>query len=110
MKEIKVVQYEKPPLWMEMGGYLVTLGMFAGVVVTGNVYILTALASCLMYWNYKLFRVIGSYVNEINRNEINKLITLLDSITANNTEDGTIPVQESLTKEGDSDETQTIDK
>lgn len=99
-----LVQYSRPPVWMEWGAYLCTVLVFAAAVVTGALHFVAVLAGCLLYWNYLLFSTLKNYVQYRNASEFSKMLTALNEHEANNTQDGTIPVQQGLTKESE-DET-----
>ena len=101
MQEIEFKQYKKAPLWAEMLTYTGMLGLFAASVVGGGPPIwMGILTGWAMYWNYVLFRLINQYVSFVNASEFSRLLRTLKALQDNDTEDGTISVQESLTKEG----------
>lgn len=94
----RVMQYEKPPLWMQVLAYMGMVGLFAGAFL-GNVWALSLLAGWALYWNYKLFEIIKAYVNYVNATEINNLMAKLVAEELNKQKDGTIPERDGLTKE-----------
>jgi len=105
VENIQIVQYKQPPLWMEWGGHLGAVSLFAAGVVTGNIYYYMGLTAMLLYWNYKLFSVIREYVRHVNASEFSKLLTMLADLEDNEHEDGTFQDSSGLTKEQGDDET-----
>lgn len=102
--DLILVQYEKPPVWMEWGMYVCAVGTLAGSVATGIPYFAMVLTAALMYWNYRLFRIINDYVRFRNASNFSRLLSELEALDLNEHKDGTIPVQECLTKEQESEE------
>ena len=100
-EEYVLVQYAKPPAWLEWLVYVITVVIIGAYVIAPSVYYLVLLASGLMYWNYRMFRIVTEFVRYRNASEFSKMLDVLASYAVNDTEDGTIPVQESLTKESD---------
>lgn len=103
-EELILVQYEKPPAWLEWGIYIGSVCLLAASVATNLPWFAMGLAAILMYWNYRLFRIITEFVRYRNASEFSKLLTKLAALEDNEHKDGTIPVQECLTKEQESEE------
>ena len=97
--ELILVQYEQPSKWIEWGVVFFAMLMVGCTTVYGGPYFAVALAAGLLFWNYRLFRVVNEYVKYRNASEFSRLLDTIAALERNNTEDGTIPVQESLTKE-----------
>ena len=91
--------YSKPAWYLEWAGYLGGVTLLSAGITTGVIWYYAALAGMLLYWNYRLFDTIKEYVNFVNASEIKKLIDAMESIEDNKHKDGTIPVQNCLTKE-----------
>lgn len=99
-EELELVQFQKPPLWIEVLSYAGMVGLFAGAF-TGNVGALCLLAGWALFWNYKLFESIKAYVEYVNATEINNLLARIVEDELNKQKDGTFQDNESLTKEKD---------
>lgn len=102
---VRVMQYQKPPAWMEWLAYSVMVGLFAGAYL-GNVWALAVLTGGALYWNYRLFDTIRAYVKYVNAMEFSKLLAVLAENELNKQKDGTIPERDGLTKEHDSEGTE----
>jgi hypothetical protein len=98
-----VVKYGHAPWWIEWGAYLGIVVLFASIVVTNSMYLIAAMAGALLFWNFRLFSILRMHIDHLNDNEFNMLLGLLEGLANNNQEDGTFPVQESLTKEEDNE-------
>lgn len=96
---IKLLQYQRPPAWMEWSGYFGALAMLAAGIVTEVVWFYAGVTGMLLYWNYKLFDVIKQYVDYVNATEINKLFDMLAENERNKQKDGTFQDRDGLNKE-----------
>lgn len=104
---VRVVQYQKPPAWMEWSAYAGAVGLFAATLLNPASPVWPALLTgFLLYWNYRLFDTIREYVKYVNAIEFSKLLTVLAEAEINKQKDGTIPERDGLTKEHDSEGTE----
>ena len=102
--EMVFVQYSPPSRWYEIGGYCLALGLFYASALTGNIWVLMALAALFMFWNYKLFSILRDYIRHLNASEFSRLLTVLSENEINIQKDGTFQDSSSLTKEQESEE------
>ena len=100
-KFVSVSVYSPPPIWYELSVYVLAVLLMAGAVATGNVAFIVGVTACLMYWNYRYFRLIASYIRLLNASAINRV---LDSVLELRDE-GTFTANDGLsTDKDDSDE------
>ena len=96
----KLEQYSAPPVWMEWLVYVCALVVFMSCVVFPTVWYAPAvLAGCLMYWNYRYFVLIRSYVSYVNHTRFKELLDVMKEAHNNKQKDGTFQDSSCLTKE-----------
>lgn len=101
-----LVQWKEPSWWLEWATYLCVVVLFVCIVMTSNMYLIASMAGILLFWNYRLFRTITEYTRYRNASEFSRFLDEMDALIKNETKDGTIPVQDGLTKEQASEETE----
>lgn len=104
MKKIKVVQYDHAPVWMEWLGYIGAVSLLVAGILTGEVLWYAAITGWLMYWNYRMYRIINKFVDHANAIEISNLLVNLALEENNKHKEGTISDTDGLTKEDEGDE------
>jgi hypothetical protein len=106
--ETKIVSmsvYDTPPFWYELSIYVLAVLLMAGGVVTSKLVFLVGLASCLMYWNYRYFRLIASYIRLLNVSEFNRLVKELSDLE----DEGTFPDDGGLSTDKEDDDEKAED-
>lgn len=101
---MRIVQYKKPPVWMEMAGYLGAVCLFAATIVNPGAVLWPALLTAhLLYWNYRLFVTLREYVKYVNATQISSLLMAMADEESNKHKEGTISESHGLIN-GDDDE------
>ena len=98
---VSISVYDPPPIWYELSVYVLAILLMAGAIASGNVAFIVGVTACLMYWNYRYFRLIGSYIRLLNASEFNRVLDAVRELK----DDGTFPANSGLsTDKDDNDE------
>ena len=89
---------------MEWLGYIGAVSLLVAGMLSDHVYWYAAIAGWLMYWNYRMYRIINKFVDHANTTEISNLLVTLYKEENNKHKEGTISDTDGLTKEDEGDE------